>query len=121
MGQIVFVLLVIGGLGYFFYRQMSAGDVQSDSSWAPEKTSGTSTGVEANASVQSDTDDAEPEALDTRIVALVSRTPGILQTDIYAKFPDESRKSLQAVLLQMDKDGALRREREGPSYRLFVV
>ena len=121
MGQIVFVLLVIGGLGYFFYRQLSAGDLQSDSSWAPVKKSESSNGMEASASFQSDTDDAKPEEIDTRIAALVSRTPGILQTDIYAKFPDESRKSLQAVLLQMDRDGILRREREGPSYRLFVV
>jgi hypothetical protein len=121
MGQIVFILLVVGGLGYFFYRQMSVGSAQSDSAWAQEGNSEIAAGIDNNAKIQSDTDAAEPDVLDAQIIAQVSRTPGILQTEIYSRFPDENRKSLQAVLLQMDRDGVLQREREGSSYRLFVT
>jgi len=121
MGQIIFVLLVVGGLGYFFYRQMSKGTSQSDTGWALEDKPGSDNGKETKAKTQSDVDPVESDALDAQIVALVSRTPGILQTEVYTQFPEENRKSLQAVLLQMDKDGTLQREREGSSYRLFIA
>ncbi|MCA1796957.1 MAG: hypothetical protein LC645_05335 [Geobacteraceae bacterium] len=116
MGQIIFVLLVVGGLGYFFYRQMSAGPAQSDSAWAQDDNSEIAAGK-----TQIDTDADAQNVLDAQIIDLVSRTPGILQTELYSSFPDEKRKTLQAVLLQMDRDGALQREREGSSYRLFVT
>lgn len=123
MGQIIFVLLVVGGLGLFFYRQMTAGTPHSGAACPPGDSS--ESGVEESTAptggTPSRSDGAEPDALETQIVALVTRTPGILQTDIYSKFPHENRKNLQAVLLQMDKDGALRREREGSTYRIFVV
>ncbi|MDY0292187.1 MAG: hypothetical protein RBR02_07635 [Desulfuromonadaceae bacterium] len=121
MGQVVFVLLVVGGLGYFFYRQMSAGATQSDSSLVQDEKPKSGAGVENNTETPSAGGFAEPDTLEAQIVALVSRTPGILQTEIYTNFPDENRKNLQAILLQMDRDGALRREREGSTYRLFVA
>lgn len=125
MGQVVFVLLVVGGLGYFFYRQMSAGapqpDSDSDSSLVQDEKPKSGAGVENNTETPSAGGFAEPDTLEAQIVALVSRTPGILQTEIYTNFPDENRKNLQAILLQMDRDGALRREREGSTYRLFVA
>lgn len=123
MGQIIFILLVLGGLGYFFYRQMSAVKTPSDSGWALEDKPDSGLGPEAaaDAEVEKGIDSVAPDSLDARIIALVTRTPGILQTEVYAQFPDENRKSLQAVLLQMDRDGTLSREREGSSYRLFVA
>ena len=123
MGQIVFILLVLGGLGYFFYSQFSAGEKQSGSGWALENKPASGKGAETNvdAKIEKDADPVDPDALDARVIALVTRTPGILQTEIYAQFPDENRKNLQGVLLQMDRDGALLREREGSSYRLFVA
>ncbi|MFN2257190.1 MAG: hypothetical protein ABR516_01780 [Desulfuromonadaceae bacterium] len=121
MGQIIFVLLVVGGLGYFFYRQMSAGPAQSDSAWAQDDNSEIAAGIQNNTKTQIDTDADAQNVLDAQIIDLVSRTPGILQTELYSSFPDEKRKTLQAVLLQMDRDGALQREREGSSYRLFVT
>lgn len=117
MGQVVFVLLVLGGLGYYFYRQMSGEAAQNDSGWAQTENSATRAEAEPQKNIQP----AQAEALDVRIVSMVSRSPGILQTDVYAHFPEENRKNLQAVLLQMDRDGALRREREGATYRLFVA
>lgn len=117
MGQVVFVLLVLGGLGYYFYRQMSGEAAQNDSGWTQTENSATRVEAEPQKNIQP----AQAEALDVRIVSMVSRSPGILQTDVYAHFPEENRKNLQAVLLQMDRDGALRREREGATYRLFVA
>jgi hypothetical protein len=117
MGQVVFVLLVLGGLGYYFYRQMSGEAAQNDSGWAQAGGSE----AEAESDPQKNTQPSQAETLDVRIVSMVSRSPGILQTDVYEHFPEENRKNLQAVLLQMDRDGALRREREGATYRLFVA
>lgn len=113
MGQTVFILLVIGGLGFYFYRQMNANKPKSNSIRV--------TGNQSNIQSQSNSDSPEPDPLNAEIVASVSRSPGILQTEIYTQFPDESRKTLQTVLLEMDRDGVLRREREGSTYRLFVV
>jgi hypothetical protein len=117
MGQVVFVLLVLGGLGYYFYRQMSGEAEHNGSGWAQAENSAT----KAESEAQKNTQPPQAETLDVRIVSMVSRSPGILQTDVYEHFPEENRKNLQAVLLQMDRDGALRREREGATYRLFVA
>lgn len=121
MGQIVFIVLVIGGLGYFFYRQMNANRPKSDSSKLQEGKTAHATEGESNIQSQNNSDSIEPDPLNAQLVASVSRSPGILQTEIYTQFPEESRKNIQAALLEMDRDGVLRREREGSTYRLFVV
>jgi len=49
------------------------------------------------------------------------KNPGLLQTEMYKHFPHEKRKNLQGILLQLDNEKVLRREKDGNSYRLFPV
>lgn len=55
------------------------------------------------------------------ILLAVREHPGILQTELYSRFPGESRRVLQDLLLQLDREGSLRREREGNTYRLQIA
>jgi hypothetical protein len=43
----------------------------------------------------------------------------MLQTELYELFPGEERKQLQALLLKMDRNGVIRREKKENSYRVF--
>ncbi|MCD6525479.1 MAG: hypothetical protein J7K75_00600, partial [Desulfuromonas sp.] len=61
------------------------------------------------------------DALTWRVLQRVMEQPGIIQTEIYAMFPRENRKHLQATLLQLDKENVLKREKEGNTYRLYPV
>ncbi len=61
-----------------------------------------------------------PETEDDEIVALVRRSPGMKQTELYGQLPGQSPKQLQQVLRKMAEDGVIRREKVGSSYRLYV-
>lgn len=141
----MFVLLVVGGLGIFFYRHFGGAASARKSVEKPEPKSaqgikqsaedrdGTRVHAHNSAEVAPEKMEPKPEVtasdapaadepdLHARIVALVAGSPGMLQTEIYASIPEEKRKALQTMLLQMDRSGSLKREREGSSYRLFVV
>ncbi|MGE4578810.1 MAG: hypothetical protein AB7F21_04665 [Desulfuromonadales bacterium] len=58
--------------------------------------------------------------LETRILQCLAGRQGMLQTELYSDFPEQDRKTMQGVLLEMDRGGLLRREKEGSTYRLFV-
>ena len=62
----------------------------------------------------------ESSPLEQQILEEVSRRPGILQSDLYEYLPAIERRALQKILLDMDRQGKLRREKEKSSYRLFV-
>jgi len=150
LGQVIFVLIIVGGLGIFFYRHFGGAALATKpvQASAPKPVQGVKHGVEGasgssacagngvevlfqkckpaldeTAPVELGSNEPDTDAADLHadIVALVARTPGMLQVEIYANFPNENRKSLQAVLLRMDRSGALKRVREGSSYRLFVA
>jgi len=58
-------------------------------------------------------------ALQDRLLSLVAAEPGLLQTELYRKLPDQAVRVLQAELLNLSRSGRLRREKAGGSYRLF--
>ncbi|MCP3177525.1 hypothetical protein MJO47_10470 [Desulfuromonas sp. KJ2020] len=58
--------------------------------------------------------------LETRILQCLAGRQGMLQTELYDDFPEQDRKTMQGILLEMDRGGLLRREKEGSTYRLFV-
>lgn len=62
--------------------------------------------------------DEQPEAL---MLERVRQSPGILQTEIYDAFASRGRKELQEMLLKMDREGRVRREKKGNTYRLFPL
>lgn len=58
-------------------------------------------------------------SLEEQILKHVKGHRGVLQTELYDKFPEQERRVLQKALAAMDADGTLRREKEKSTYRLF--
>lgn len=64
---------------------------------------------------------AEKElSLEARIIDCLTGHAGMLQTELYGYFPEQDRKTMQGILLEMARSGQVRREKEGSTYRLFV-
>jgi len=59
-------------------------------------------------------------SMETRILQCLAGRQGMLQTELYGYFPEQDRKTMQGILLEMARGGLLRREKEGSTYRLFV-
>lgn len=74
-------------------------------------------GVDSTASDEVD----EPVSLEESLLTVINDLPGLLQTELYALFPDSERKKLQALLLKLDRKGLIRREKKNSSYRVFPV
>jgi hypothetical protein len=62
-----------------------------------------------------------PATLEGRVLELIRKRPGLLQTEVYTAIPDVDRKQLQELLLRFDRAGRIRRVREKSTYRLFPV
>lgn len=65
--------------------------------------------------------EASKEEIEALVLEKVRQSPGILQTEIYDAFADRYRKELQGMLLKMDREGLVRREKKGSTYQLFPV
>ena len=50
---------------------------------------------------------------------LISAQPGLVQTDLYSRISGFNRKQIQQSLLEMDRQGVIRREKLKGSYRIF--
>jgi len=57
--------------------------------------------------------------LEGRLLQQIAAQPGLKQTELYSLFPGEDRRGLQAILLQLDKAGKLRREKDKGSYLVY--
>ncbi|MCF6179083.1 MAG: FAD-binding protein [Geopsychrobacter sp.] len=55
------------------------------------------------------------------LLATVRETPGLTQLELYRHFADRDRRELQKMLRELDRQGRLRREKKGSSYRLFPL
>ena len=60
-----------------------------------------------------------PLSRDEALLKVINDLPGLLQTELYELFPGEERKRLQGLLLRLDQQGAVRREKKKGSYRVF--
>lgn len=58
-------------------------------------------------------------SLDGQLMRLISAQPGLVQTDLYSRISGFNRKQIQQSLLEMDRQGVIRRERLKGSYRIF--
>jgi hypothetical protein len=51
----------------------------------------------------------------------IKEEPGILQTELYKEFSDLKREDMTCALYFAEKEGLIRREEKGRSYRLFFI
>ncbi|MFO7984055.1 MAG: hypothetical protein R6V08_11430 [Desulfuromonadales bacterium] len=116
--------------GYFGYRKLQKieDEIREDLESRDEaETSGAGTGKtpEMTPAVKkempSPVNEASKEEIEALVLEKVRQSPGILQTEIYNAFAGRYRKELQGMMLKMDREGRLRREKKGSTYRLFPV
>lgn len=56
--------------------------------------------------------------LRTQVEDVVSKNPGILQTDVYKLYHENMKPHVQTVLYYMDRDGIIERTKQGRTYSL---
>jgi len=123
MGFWLFLFLVVLILGGgWFYRRLLDIEKEIRTEMAEE---------EALAEPPQESPPAEPELVQSpppatgkmapqaRVLEFVAETPGLLQTELYGRMPEMSRRNLQQLLRRMEDEGLLRREKERGSYRLY--
>ena len=59
--------------------------------------------------------------LDSRIIKALKSNPGILQKDIYALFDPVVKADVQERLYFWEKEGKIKREKTGSTYKVFTV
>lgn len=131
MGMTFFVAtagLVVAG--YFGYRKLQKieDEIREDLESRDEaETSGAGIGETpemkpvVKKEMPSPVNEASKEEIEALVMEKVRQSPGLLQTEIYDAFADRYRKELQGMMLKMDREGRLHREKKGSTYRLFPV
>jgi len=117
---VVFLLMV--GAAFYMYQRLKSIESEIRDEQLREK---------EGITVQQETPSKPPVAAPSRsgtpsadeedgIVALIRKSPGIRQTELYCQLDAQNPKQLQQVLKKMADDGEIRREKEGSSFRLYV-
>ena len=117
MGWIYLILLIAGGV--FVYRTLIAiekeiraeievSGIDSSASNKDEILAVTTPTVVVN------------DSIDQRISVAIATRPGILQTEMYAKFHVADKKLIQKELLNLDRSGKISRVRSGKTFKLFI-
>ncbi len=60
-----------------------------------------------------------PVTREDQVLSLVRTRPGRLQTDLYRDLGQVPRRDLQALLLELDRAGRIRRVKEKSTYKLY--
>ncbi|SEA07266.1 hypothetical protein SAMN05660420_01115 [Desulfuromusa kysingii] len=127
------VLLLVVGAGFYFYQKLMTIEREIR---AEQKAEGGHTAVaqapekpvedfpdmadldqqDSSAKIMSGQDSVE-EA----IISAVAKSPGLIQTELYAQFVDADKKQLQKMIKKMADSGTLRREKQGSSYTLYLA
>lgn len=63
--------------------------------------------------------DRESVNLKERVCKILKEHPGILQTDVYKQFNPTIQSDIQSILYFMARDGSIKREKSGKTYRIF--
>jgi len=119
-----FGLLVLLGLavfGWFAFRELKTMESEilrdiAAKNAAPEQPHDDSDMAEPVMNVVTPVTDLP---LAEQLSRLISAQPGLVQTDLYARMSGFNRKQIQQALLEMDREGVIRREKLKGSYRIF--
>ena len=126
----ILLLLALIASGYYIYQRLLKVEREIRADQRALVDEDDSPGIEPDAETAApepgpvvDETDAplEEVGLKGRIMLAVEGSPGLAQTELYAKLPDEDRRELQKLLRELDQAGSLRREKKGSSYRLYPL
>lgn len=133
MGFFLFIilLLVIGGAIYFYNRlQIIEEEIRREIAAAESRAKAAkSTDEKVSAAPAADVKaTAEPLAVvatavqdDNQVVQAIGAQPGLRQTELYERCPGLPKRQIQAEVRNLVEQGQVRREREGSTYRLFLL
>lgn len=63
----------------------------------------------------------ESKGLEKKVVEILRRSPGILQTEVYNQFNPVAKRDIQSILYFMEKSGEIRREKSGRTYKIEYI
>jgi hypothetical protein len=136
------VLLLLVGAGFYLYQKLTAIEAEIRAEQAAEKSEVTATDgatpVRSEAEPQEEGSippvvtsevegmsakvapvDDEGMSVEDEIIAAVANLPGIMQSDLYASFPELDKKRLQQLIKELADSGQLARYKQGSSYLLY--
>ena len=58
--------------------------------------------------------------LENEVLKIIKENPGIIQKDIYKRFDPDVKSDISSLLYFMAKDGKIKREKAGNSYKLNI-
>lgn len=116
--------LVVLGLmwfGWFAYRELKAMEAEILQDIQDRDTTETGPATEIPTASGGPVSAApEPvEELEQLLLRLIADRPGILQSTVYAEVKGFGRKQVQQALLELARNGRIRRERAKGSYLLY--
>lgn len=115
MGLGFWVVVAAAGVGGFYcFRRLQEMEEDIREEIAASQEAATQDAKETPASPES-----APVTLADQVLSLVRKHPGRLQTELYRDLAQVSRRDLQALLLELDREGRLRRVKEKSTYKLY--
>jgi len=124
----ILLLLVLIAAGYYIYQRLLTveREIRADQRALADEDDSPVLQTEIDSAVPEPRLNPEDEeglavglGIKEQVELAVSATPGLAQTELYAKFPSTDRRELQKLLRELDASGQLRREKKGSSYRLY--
>lgn len=128
------LLLVLLGGGFYFYQRMRAIEQEIRAEQVQEKErqqskQETDSHRLPTASEENELSPFEPltvaavgaEGLgaDNPVLVVIQGEPGIVQSELYSRFPEVNKKQLQQMIKRLADDGQIRRQPFKSSYQLF--
>ncbi|MFK5925827.1 MAG: hypothetical protein QM483_04260 [Desulfuromusa sp.] len=131
------VLLIVAGACFYFYQRLAALEQEIRAEQARAKA--TAVTPEPQKSTKEDSSSAildqvkpapapvqkvlvamsKETSLEESIIAAVTKTSGIKQTELYKLFAEADKKQLQKLVKRMADNGLLKREKQGSSFLLY--
>lgn len=133
MFWIVLLLILLGG-GFYFYQRLTDLEREIRAEQEREKEQQASQGSgETSAAALLEKESAQPleqtisaadpaaEMVENPILRIICTQPGVVQSDLYADLPQLNKKQAQQMVRELVEAGKVRRERQGSSFKLYLV
>ncbi len=126
------LLLILLGLGFYFYQRMVALEQEIRADQAREKEQQqTDQRSEEPAPFKEASAPRTPESaapvepaagvVENPILRLICSQPGVVQSAVYAELPQLNKKQAQQMIRELVDAGKIKRERLGRSFKLYLV
>ena len=132
MFWIVLLLILLGG-GFYFYQRLTdlEREIRAEQEREKEQQARQGSG-ETSAAAPLEKESAQPaaqtvaaepaaELVENSILRIICAQPGVIQSDLYGDLPQLNKKQTQQMVRELVEEGKVRRERQGNSFKLYLV